>query len=136
MLTATQEIRVRYVETDNMGVVHHANYFAWFEAARVHLLDELGLPYRKLEEQGYLLPVLACSAEFKAPARFDDRLHVTVFIEELPTARIQARYEVKRADQLLATGHTLHAFVSPQGQVIRPPEAFLEKAKECFHPQK
>lgn len=136
MLTATQEIRVRYVETDNMGVVHHANYFAWFEAARIRLLDDLGLPYRQLEEQGHLLPVLACSAEFKAPARFDDRLHVTVFIDELPTVRIQARYEVKCDDQLLATGSTLHAFVSPQGQVIRPPEAFLQKAKQAFRPKK
>ena len=74
MLSATTEIRVRYAETDKMGVVYHANYFVWFEAARIQLLDDLGLPYNDLEERGYLLPVLECGAKFLQPAHFDDRL--------------------------------------------------------------
>ncbi len=132
MLSATTEIRVRYAETDKMGVVYHANYFAWFEAARIKLLDDLELPYRDLERRGYLLPVLECEAKFLAPAHFDDRLAVTVSIADLPVARIEARYEVKRDDDLLATGRTLHAFVSPEGKILRPPEDFSEKARDIF----
>ena len=132
MLSATTEIRVRYAETDKMGVVYHANYFVWFEAARIQLLDDLGLPYSDLEKRGYLLPVLGCGAKFLQPAHFDDRLAVTVAIEDLPIARIEARYEVKRGEDLLATGRTLHAFVSPDGKILRPPEDFSEKAREIF----
>ena len=132
MLTASREIRVRYAETDKMGVVYHANYFVWFESARIFLLDEIGLPYRELEESGYLLPVLECTAKFLRPAHFDDRLEVTVSIADLPVARIEATYEVRRGSELLATGRTLHAFVSPGGKILRPPEEFTQKAREIF----
>ena len=81
MLYATTEIRVRYAETDKMGVVYHANYFVWFESVRIQLLDDLGLPYNDLEERGYFLPVLECRAKFLQPAHFDDRLTVTVAID-------------------------------------------------------
>ncbi len=132
MLLSTTEIRVRYAETDMMGVVYHANYFTWFEAARIQLLDDLGLPYRELDKRGYLLPVLECEAKFILPARFDDRLSVQVRIEELPIARIEARYEVTRGEDKLATGRTTHAFMSPEGSIIRPPEEFAAKALEAF----
>ena len=115
-----------------MGVVYHANYFTWFEAARIQLLDDLGLPYRELDKSGYLLPVLECEAKFILPALFDDRLSVQVRIEELPIARIEARYEVKRGEDTLATGRTTHAFMSPEGRIIRPPEEFAAKALEAF----
>jgi acyl-CoA thioester hydrolase len=132
MLLSTTEIRVRYAETDMMGVVYHANYFTWFEVARIQLLDDLGLPYRELDKRGYLLPVLECEAKFILPARFDDRLSVQVRIEELPIARIEARYEVTRGEDTLATGRTTHAFMSPEGSIIRPPEEFAAKALEAF----
>jgi len=132
MLSSTTQVRVRYVETDMMGVVYHANYFTWFEAARIQLLDDLGLPYRELDKSGHLLPVLECEAKFILPARFDDRLSVQVRIEELPIARIEARYEVKRGEDKLATGRTTHAFMSPEGRIIRPPEEFAAKALEAF----
>ena len=132
MLLSSTEIRVRYAETDMMGVVYHANYFTWFEAARIQLLDDLGLPYRELDKRGYLLPVLECEAKFILPARFDDRLSVQVRIEELPIARIEARYEVKREEDTLAIGRTTHAFMSPDGRIIRPPEGFAGKALEAF----
>ena len=132
MLLSTTEIRVRYAETDMMGVVYHANYFTWFEAARIQLLDDLGLPYRELDKRGYLLPVLECEAKFILPARFDDRLCVQVQIEELPIARIEARYKVKREEDTLATGRTTHAFMSLEGRIIRPPDKFAAKAQEAF----
>ena len=84
MLSASVDIRVRYKETDKMGVVYHSNYFTWFEVARIELLDNLQCPYKELEKDGFLLPVLSCNASFHLPALFDDRLIVTVKIRDFP----------------------------------------------------
>ena len=132
MLSASVDIRVRYKETDQMGVVYHANYFTWFEIARIELLDQMGCPYLDLEKKGYLLPVLTCSASFQSPAFFDDRLQVKVDITKIPLVRIQASYEVRRGSELLVTGQTEHAFVSSAGRVVRPPENLLDLAKKSF----
>ena len=129
MLYASVEVRVRYEETDKMGIVYHANYFTWFEVARIELLDAMGCPYLSLEEDGLFLPVLSCKADFHSPAHFDDRLRVVVKIEDSPLVRIRADYEVLREEQLLATGETTHAFLSTEGKVVRPPEKFMEKAR-------
>ena len=132
MFSASVDIRVRYKETDQMGVVYHANYFIWFEVARVALLDELGYPYKELENDDYLLPVLACNGTFHSPAFFDDLLKVIVKIERLPQVRVEAFYEVKRGHELIATGLTKHAFVSREGKVVRPPLRFLQLAQTKF----
>ena len=132
MLSASVDIRVRYKETDKMGLVYHANYFTWFEIARVELLDQLGCPYVELEKKDYFLPVLSCSATFHSPALFDDSLKVEVEINKLPLVRIEASYKVLRAGELITSGFTQHAFVSGQGRVIRPPEEFLKLAKRKF----
>ena len=132
MISADVGIRVRYQETDQMKVVYHANYFTWFEAARIELLDQMGCPYLQLEKEGYLLPVLHCEAKFHKPARFDDRLNVNVFIKDEPTVRILISYEVYREEVLLCTGCTSHAFTDQSGKLLRPPQHFLEKAKKYF----
>ena len=132
MISANLGIRVRYQETDQMGVVYHANYFTWFEAARIELLDRMNCPYKELEKLGYLLPVLKCEARFIKPAQFDDRLVVQVSINDAPTARIWICYQVLREDELLCTGNTTHAFVNRSGKVIRPPELFLLSANQYF----
>jgi len=126
MLSAFVDIRVRYQETDQMGVVYHANYFTWFESARIELLDQLGWPYREMEEAGYLLPVLGCEASFIKPAQFDDRLQVRAFIRKHISARIEISYEVNRLETLLALGKTTHAFVDKKGKLIRPPKTFVD----------
>ena len=115
-----------------MGVVYHANYFTWFEAARIELLDQMGCPYLQLEKDGYLLPVLHCDAKFHKPAHFDDRLTIEVSIRDAPAARIKISYEVYRDKDLLCSGNTSHAFIAPSGKLLRPPEHFLEKAKVYF----
>jgi len=74
MVKDVTSIRVRYQETDKMGIAYHGNYFTWLEVARIHLLDSINCPYSKLEEEGYFLPVISCSCEFKNPAKFDDRI--------------------------------------------------------------
>ena len=126
MLSSSTEIRVRYEETDQMGVVYHAKYFTWFEVARIQLLDEIGIPYKELEREGYFLPVLSCSAIFKHPARFDDRLIIKLKIYLSSLLRLKISYKVLRKDLMIATGTTEHAFISKEGKVIRPPASFVK----------
>ncbi|MFL2911873.1 MAG: acyl-CoA thioesterase [Opitutales bacterium] len=125
MLSSSTKIRVRYEETDQMGVVYHAKYFNWFEVARIQLLDEIGIPYKELEKEGYFLPVLSCSAIFKHPAHFDDRLIIKLEISLASLLRLKVAYEVWRKDLMIATGTTEHAFISKDGKVIRPPASFV-----------
>ena len=129
MLSASVEVRVRYGETDKMGIVYHANYLTWFEIARIELLDSIGCPYGSLEEAGFFLPVLSCRVDFRKPAHFDDRLRVVVRIAS-SSVRIEAEYEVFREDDLLATGQTTHAFVSGEGKIVRLPSSFLERVRQ------
>ncbi|MDR2429782.1 MAG: acyl-CoA thioesterase [Puniceicoccales bacterium] len=128
MITATAEIRVRYAETDGMGIAYHANYLAWFEVARCALLESIGLSYRQLDADNYLLPVLEAGVRFHAPARFDDRLHVTASITTPPRVRIRVDYEVRLNGRLITAGHTVHAFMNRDGVAIKPPA----HVQECF----
>ncbi|WP_309399069.1 acyl-CoA thioesterase [Cerasicoccus maritimus] len=132
MISSTTNIRVRYAETDKMGIVYHTNYFVWFEMCRVEMLDNIGLSYRDLESRGYLLPVLDISASYKKSAHFDDRLTVTCFIDEPPTLRINISYEVRRSDELLVTGSSRHAFMSPEGRPLKPPKDIIQHFETYF----
>jgi acyl-CoA thioester hydrolase len=117
-------VRVRYAETDQMGVAYHGDYFAWFEVGRTDLLRERGLTYRELESQGLRLPVIETSARFLKPALYDDILEIRTRLAELTGARVTFRYEVHREGDggLLATATTSHAAVDPQGRPRRLPE--------------
>lgn len=132
MITSRSQITVRYAETDMMGIVHHANYLPWFEIGRTNLLREQGLPYRELEAMGYRLPVLEVSAKYLRPALYDDELTIITFLKEKPLLRIRLSYEVRRGDELLATGESSHAFVDLQGRPVRPPPIFIEKTAVAF----
>jgi acyl-CoA thioester hydrolase len=107
------EIRVRYAETDAMGVAYHANYLVWFEVGRTALLEELGYPYAKLEEDGIILPVAECHVRYKAPARYDDRLLIHSTCTELRGVSMILSYKIenKKTGALLAEGWTKHAIV-------------------------
>jgi len=132
MIHTVAPVRVRYVETDRMGLVHHGNYFAWFELARIHMLDEIGLPYAEIEAEGYLIPVLEATARYLRGAAFDDRLEVHLFMRDKPRARFRFDYEVRRGEESVATGSTLHAFMSPDGRGLRPPEHFLRRLEAAW----
>lgn len=132
MIHTISQVRVRYAETDRMDVVYHSHYFVWFETARILMLDQMGLPYSGLEAQGYRIPVLSASAEYRLPARFDDRLEIHLRMTEKPRARFRFEYEVRREDDLLATGTTAHAFMDSQGKGLRPPPGFLEKLEAMW----
>ncbi len=121
MIRSRSQIAVRYAETDMMGVVYHANFLPWFEIGRTTLLKEVGISYRELEAAGYRLPVLEVAVRYLRPARYDDLIEVTTTLAERPLLRIRLAYEVRRGDELLATGSTTHAFVGLDGKIARPP---------------
>jgi acyl-CoA thioester hydrolase len=117
-------IRVRYAETDKMGVVYYANYFIWFEVARADLLRSLGWTYREMEHDGVSLPVIEAHCEYRRPARYDDEMEVRTKGRMLSPVRMEFTYEVVRCDDqsIAASGHTIHAALDPAGKPCRLPE--------------
>lgn len=132
MIVSRSQVRVRYAETDMMGVVYHGNYLAWFEVGRTQLLREQGIVYRDLEAQGYLLPVIEVGAKYLRSAVYDDDLTIITTLAEKPLLRIRLDYEVKRGDELLVTGFTVHSFINKKGEPVRPPAVFAERMRELF----
>ena len=132
MIQSRVQVTVRYAETDMMGIVYHANYLPWFEVGRTTLLKEIGVPYRRLEEEGFRLPVLEVAAKFLRPAVYDDTLEVTSTVSDRPLLRIRVEYQVRRGEEPLATGSTLHAFVDREGRPVRPPPWAVERFNKAF----
>jgi acyl-CoA thioester hydrolase len=120
----SSSIRVRYAETDQMGIAHHAEYFAWFEVGRTELLRAHGLTYRDLEQRGVHFPVIGTEARFLRPAYYDDVLEVRTEVAALTGARISFRYEIHRdgAGAPIATARTEHAAVDAHGRPRRMPD--------------
>ncbi len=119
--TGEARFRVRYAETDKMGVVYNSNYLIWFEIGRVELMRDLGHSYRDLEQDGYMLPVAQASCRFKDSAGYDDEILMRTRIVRLRRTLIQFDYDVYRAEDLtlLATGTTTH-FVTGFDKQRRP----------------
>lgn len=132
MLRSRATIAVRYAETDMMGVAYHGSFLPWFEIGRTTLLKEHGLPYRELEAAGYFLPVVEMAARYQRPAYYDDTMEITTVLREKPIARIRLEYEVHRGAELIATGHTVHAFIDREGRPTRPPPFFVQKISVLF----
>lgn len=120
-------LRVRYAETDQMGVVYYANYLVWMEVGRVELCKALGFNYGDMErEDGVLLAVAEACCRYLSPARFDDEVIVKTWIEEANTRMATFGYEMRLAegDRVLATGHTRHIFVDREMRRARLPEKY------------
>ena len=132
MIQSRVHVTVRYAETDMMGIVYHGSYLPWFEIGRTTLLKNHGLSYRELEAAGYRLPVLEVDVKYLKPAFYDDTLTIVTTLGEKPVFRIQLAYEVLRGDELLATGHTAHAFIDREGRPVRPPPHFSQRMGELF----
>ena len=117
-------VRVRYAETDKMGVVYHANYLVWFEVGRCELLRAIGSSYRELETSGIMLPVIEAQCEYRSPARYDDELQVQTWGELLSPARVEFTYEVSRPGDATvnAVGRTVHAAIDAAGKPCRLPD--------------
>ena len=112
--------KVNYYETDRMGIVHHSNHIRWMEEARIDLLEQIGLSFRWLEEQGVFSPVLSVECEYKTPAAFGDRIAIAAEIEEYKGLRLTVRYTMTNAESgdMVATGRTSHCFVDVSGKPI------------------
>lgn len=123
-VASVSTVRVRYAETDKMGVVYYANYLVWFEVGRTDLLRMLGWSYRDMEAAGVSLPVIEAHCEYRRPAKYDDELDVRTQGRMLSPVRMEFRYEVvRRADQVVAAaGRTVHAAVDASGRPCRLPE--------------
>lgn len=116
------EIRVRYSETDAMGLLHHANYFSYFEMGRTELLRAQGGNYREMEEKGMLMVVVKVHCHYRQPARYDDLLRLRTIIDRVTSAKLIHRYELYRDGELLATGQSTLACVDRHGELQRIPE--------------
>jgi acyl-CoA thioester hydrolase len=123
-------LRVRYAETDKMGVVYYANFLVWFEVARADLLRSLGWTYREMEAAGVSLPVIQAHCDYMRPARYDDEIEIRTEGEMVSAVRMRFNYTVvRRADQVVAAqGHTVHAAVDASGRPCRLPA----RVKEVF----
>jgi len=115
-------IRVRYAETDRMGLLHHANYLVYFEMARTELLRQRGISYRDVEDAGHYLVIVEMGCKFKRPAYYDDLLTIRTVVDRVTHVKITHRYEVWRDGQLLAEGHTTLACVDREGKPQALPE--------------
>jgi acyl-CoA thioester hydrolase len=115
-------VRVRYAETDRMGVVYYANYFVWFEIGRTDWLRETGHSYRTMEDEGVQLPVIEAHCEYRRAAKYDDELEVRTRAALLTPVRIRFDYEIVRGDETLVTGHTIHAALDARGRPCRVPD--------------
>lgn len=111
------DIRVDYVDTDAMGIVHHASYFRWLERARVEWLRASGLSYAKLEAEGYFLPLLSAEIQYHQPLRFDDRATILLSIGEFSKSRIPVHYKVFCEDRLTTSASTVHVLMKKSNKV-------------------
>ncbi len=127
MLITETKLRVRYKETDAMGIAYYANYLVWFEVGRTEWMRALGPSYGELERSGIFLPVIRVTCEYKLPVRYDDELTVITRIENLGVVRLTFNYEIRHDGQLVARGSTEHAFVNAKGKpaALRKMNPFL-----------
>jgi acyl-CoA thioester hydrolase len=125
MLTGEITIRVRYAETDRMGLLHHSNYLVYFEQGRTELLRAQGLSYRDLEDQGFLLVLTKVQVRYRSPARYDDLLTLRSSVVRTTLVKIEHRYELMRDGLLLADGETTLGCVDRGGRAQQLPE-FLQ----------
>jgi acyl-CoA thioester hydrolase len=126
-LSGSTEIRVRYAETDRMGLLHHANYLVYFEQARTELLRTQGLTYRDMEDKGFFLVITKVEVNYRSPAKYDDVLSIKTTISRTTPVRIEHSYEVTCEGRLVAEAKTTLACVDREGKLQGLPEWFREE---------
>jgi acyl-CoA thioester hydrolase len=128
-------VRVRYAETDQMGVVYHANHFVWFEVGRVELLRQLGFSYRDMErEDGCFIAVAEATCRYRAPARYDEEVLVRTRLKNVRESVIHFSYELVRASDnaLLAVGETTHIVTNAEMRVVALPEKYFTAFRKAM----
>ena len=124
-MEAVTVVRVRYAETDAMGIVHHAVYPVWMELGRSDLLRQLGQSYAEWERRGVMMSVAEVHVRYRAPARYDELVQVRTSLKEAGRRRVVFTYEVMRGDVRLAEGETIHIVTGPDGHAQAMPEDLL-----------
>jgi acyl-CoA thioester hydrolase len=124
----TEKLRVRYSETDQMGIVYYGNYAQYFEVARVEFLRNLGFVYKELEDDGVIMPVVRYETDYKFPAKYDEELSIVTSIKTLPTSKITFDYEVfNPEDTLVCTAKVILVFVNKKTfRAQRTPEKLVQ----------
>lgn len=113
--------QAKYYETDQMGIIHHSNYIRWMEEARIDVLDQLGYPYRRFEEMGYMSPVLHAECDYKKSVRFGDEVKIIVSLQDFGKVKFTLRYDMYNMTEggvLSAIGTTTHCFLKKDGRPV------------------
>ena len=131
MISHSTSFRIRYGETDQMGVVYHGNYAQFLEMGRIDWLRSLDISYKNMEENNIILPVISLQCTFKKSAEFDDEITVKTTLKKIPSVKIEFEYEItNQKNELLTTGYTVLAFLNKATKKpMRCPEYILEKLK-------
>lgn len=131
-------LKARYYETDKMGIIHHSNYIRWMEEARVDVLNQLGYPFRKFEEMGYLSPVLHVECDYKKSVKFDDEIKIVVSLKELGKVKFTLGYEIYNMTEggvLCVCGATRHCFLHKDGRPVmmnKEMKEFMETMNQFY----
>ncbi len=125
-------VRIRYGETDQMGVVYHGNYAQFLEMGRVEWLRKLGVSYKKMEADGIMLPVVSLQLDFKKPATYDDLLSIKTTLLKMPSVRIEFSYQIfNEKREIITSGKTVLAFIKMStGKPVKCPDFILDKLKD------
>ena len=125
------EHKTQYYETDQMGIIHHANYLHWFEEARVDMMDQMGMGYAQMEKQGIICPVLSVHSEYKSMARFGETVQILVHLKEYNGIRMTLEYTVvdKETDMVRCVGESRHCFLNRDGKPVSLKRNYLEMDK-------
>jgi acyl-CoA thioester hydrolase len=135
MFVHESKVRVRYVETDQMGVVHHSNYAQYYELARTECFEACsGMSYEQMEAEGVMLPILDFQSKFLKPAYYNQVLTIKTMVQQLPTVRLPVHYEIyNEANELINTGSTTLVFVNKvTRRPCSPPESFMKNVRQYF----
>lgn len=124
----THTIRVRYQETDQMGIVYHTNYVNWMEWGRTELIREAGMPYQDIEARGLLLPIVNLEVNFRTSAKYDDLITIHTCIQSATSLRVAFAYRIQRGDEVLVTGASEHVWMNASYRPVR-----LEKQDPDLH---
>ncbi|MDZ7344998.1 MAG: acyl-CoA thioesterase [candidate division KSB1 bacterium] len=133
MIVNTTLVRVRYADTDKMGITYYGKYLEWFEVGRTELLREIGFPYSKMEAEGIGLPVIEVHCRYHRAALYDQLLRVVSTVASMPRGTVRIDYKIFNDDEvLLVEGYTIHSFLGKLGRSVRPPKSFLEALQPYF----
>lgn len=128
--------KAQYYETDQMGIIHHSNYIRWFEEGRIHLLESIGCPYSRMEEEGILSPVLEITCQYRSMVHFGDLVDIIVSIESFNGVKLCVQYEIRdhETQELRTTGTSRHCFLNKDGKLLslkREAPAIYELLNQC-----